>query len=132
MSAFPSLTLDREYVRLRFLEPRFPQAVDQRWVGMPRGVYIGFTPQVTPGSDVLTLAVDANHGFSLVRTGSETVRAQVAIFTDSDMTLDFSGHFQWPVYVIARADFRDGQPTNGRILTRSTTASGISGKRPSP
>jgi hypothetical protein len=73
---------------------------------------------------VLTLDVDPAHGFSLLKVGSQTRNLQVDLFIASPVQLDFTGHTAWPAYVIARADWRDGKPTQARILTRATTASG--------
>jgi len=91
---------------------------------MPRGVYLGFTPVTTPGSDVLALEVDADHGFSLLKVGSQSRPVQIDIYTNSNVQLDFTGHLQFPVYVIATADYKSKTPTQAKIFTRMTTASG--------
>lgn len=125
MGAFPTITLSREHTKVRFLEPRAPLAIGQRWLGMPRGVYFGFLPQVTSGSDVLTLATDPVTGFSLLKVGSSTMTTMVDIFTADPVQLNFTGHNVWPVYVLARADFADGAVTQARIFTRATGVSSI-------
>lgn len=124
MVAFPTLSLPKENVKMRFLEEGVPLALGQRWYGMPRGVWIGFVPSVTPASDVLTLDVDPNHNFSLLRVGSENLRTQVEVFTPDPIMLDFSGHATFPIYVLAKASFRDKKPTQGVIFTRTTGPSG--------
>lgn len=118
----PSITLSNDYVKMRVLEPSVPRALNQRSLGLPRGVMLGFTPVVSPGNDVLTLAVDPVENFSLVKVGSTDERVNVDIFTDQNLQLDFTGHTQWPVYVVASAVYTQGQVTQGRIETRLTTA----------
>src|SRR3989304_1131904 len=104
MPAFPSVILPNTNVKMRFREPSAPEALNARWLGMPRGVYPGFIPQVSVGSPILPLAGDPNHSFSLLKVGSQTERVQVDIFTTGSVELNFSGHTQFPVYIIARAD----------------------------
>lgn len=116
---FPFFNFDQSAVKVRFLEPNAPEGIAVRWQAMPRGVYLGFTPVTTPGSDELTLDVDAEHNFSLIKVGSSTQTAMVDIFTGSPVTLDFSGHTQFPVYVIAQGTFSPTVPAQGRIITRT-------------
>lgn len=98
------------------------EAVSRRL--LPRGVYTGFVPQVSAGSMVLTLAVDDRVRFSSLKVGSQSGPAQVDIFTKEDVTLNFTNHAQFPVYVIARADYARDAHTQARILTRATGATG--------
>ncbi len=126
MTSFPSVTLAREYVKLRFLEESAPKGVNDRLYAMPRGVYAGFVPAVSSGSSILSLGVDGLENFSLLKVGGKTTNTMVDVFTDSVVTLDFGGHTVFPVYVLATADYSSGSPTYGRIFTRSTGASGAS------
>jgi len=116
---FPSMTLSNEFVKVRFFEENAAEAINRRWLGMPRGVYLGFNPSVSAGSPVLTLSVDASHNFSLLRVPSGVEAAMVDIFTASPITLDFTAHQVFPVYVLATADYRENSPTQGRIFTRA-------------
>lgn len=124
MVAFPTYNFSKEFVKVRFLEENAPIGIDKRWLGLPRGVYIGFNPQTTIGSSTLTLSVDPNHGFSLLKVGAESLPLQIDLFLGSNLELDFNGHTKYPVYVIARGDFRRGSSAQARILTRATPASG--------
>ena len=122
---FPSLTLSNDFVKVRFFEPDVPHALNQRWVGMPRGVYIGFEPTVTPGSPILVLSVDPTQNFSLAKVMSQTESVMVDIFTGDNIELDFSAHSVWPVYVVATASYERASPTQGKIFSRATPANGI-------
>jgi len=124
MTSFPTYAFTEEFVKARFQEPLVGEAVNARALALPRGVYLGFIPQTTPGSDILVLAVDPNHNFSKLSVGSQTRKMNVDLFTAADVDLNFNGHTAFPVYVIARADYRDKIATQAKILTRSTTASG--------
>lgn len=124
MTSFPTYQFSNEFTKVRFLEDNAPAAINERFMGMPRGVYLGFIPSVTPGSDILTLGVDPQHGFSLLKVGSQTRSLQIDLFASSPLLLDFSGHTQWPVYIIGRADWRDYRPTQARVISRTTPATG--------
>lgn len=119
---FPSITISNEFVKVRFVEEDVPYAVNQRWIGMPRGVYLGFTPTTTPGSRILTLAVDATQNFSILRVPSQDVRVMVDLFYGSNLVLDFTAHNVWPVYVLATSSYRRTMPTQGKIFTRASAA----------
>ncbi len=58
MPSFPSTALTPENVKMTFREPVVSEAVNLRMLGVPRGIYRGLVPSVTPGSLVLTLGVD--------------------------------------------------------------------------
>lgn len=125
VDVFPTAILGSDNVKLRFFEPNVPLAVNTRWLAMPRGVYIGFEPSTTTGSDVLTLAISPEHNFSLLKVGSSVEKVMVDIFTDSAVQLDFEGHTAFPSYVVATAEFKEGNITRGVISSRSTAPSGI-------
>ena len=125
IGTFPSISLGKEFVKVRWFEENVPEAVNRRWIGMPRGIYLGFIPTTTPGSRVVTLGVDPGQNFSLLRVPSSDDRVMVDIFFGSDLSLDFSGHNVWPVYVLASSVFRERTPTQGKIFTRAANASGI-------
>lgn len=124
MSSFPGYSFAAESVSVRFREQRVSEALSTRWLGLPRGVYSGFTPQVSAGSQILTLAADSRVGFSSLKVGAQSFPVQVDIFTKGSVTLNFSGHTQYPIFVIARADYARDTHTRARIFTRTTGASG--------
>jgi hypothetical protein len=119
---FPFLTLSNEFVKVRFVETDVPYALNQRWIGMPRGVYLGFIPSAASGSRIVSFAPDATQNFSLLRVPSRDLRVMVDIFYADTLTLDFTAHNVWPVYVLATASYQKTQPTHGKIFTRATPA----------
>ena len=124
MATFPTFQFTKDFVKVRFFAPATPMALGQRWLGMPRGVYLGFLPSVTPGSLNLSLNVEPNNGFSLLKVGSSNQHAQVDIFTATSVVMNFTGHSQYPVYVIARAEVPIIGATKAKIFTRTTPATG--------
>jgi len=120
MPSFPASPFTRDNVKVRFLEPTVSQSINQRFLGLPRGVYVGYIPQVTPGSLVLALAPDPRLRFSTLKVGAASTAVQVDVFTGQSVTLDFTGHAQFPVFVLARADYAPGAITQAQILTRLT------------
>jgi len=93
----------------------------QKFGGMPKGVYVGFTPTVA--SPVLNLVTDAAEGFSLLKTASQDDPGGLTVALDSNISLDFTGQppGDFPLHVIARASYTaDGSaPTSAEIITRS-------------
>lgn len=124
MANFPTHSFSEDNVEVRFRERRLSESVSRRCYGLPRGVYVGYEPQVQGGSLVLSLAIDSRVGFSSLKVGSQSLPVQVDIFTKESVTLNFTGHTQFPVFVIARADYARDVHTQGRILTRATGATG--------
>lgn len=124
MPSFPTYAFTRDHVKTRFLEPRGSESINTRHYGLPRGVYVGFTPEVTTGSLTLKLKPDARLGYSMLKVGAQSTRVQVDVFTDNDVLLDFTNHTVFPVFVIARAEYKAEFPTQGRILTRTSGPTG--------
>ena len=121
IGTFPSILFGSANVKLRFLEPNTASGVNARWLGMPRGVYLGFTPSVTSGSRTLTLNIDDDHGFSLLKVGSSQEPVMVDLFTDQPATLDFTSHTVFPIYVIATSKYNSSRTaTQVKIFTRAT------------
>ena len=125
VGTFPSVSFAKEFVKVRFFEPHAARGINQRWLGMPRGVYFGFTPTTTPGSSILSLDVEVDHNFSLLKVPSEAEMLMVDIFTDQPVTLDFTAHSVFPVFVCAAANYRIDRPTQARIFTRASTAASV-------
>ena len=124
MPSFPNFTFDKSFVRARFLEPTGSLAINTRQYGLPRGIYLGYDPQVTSGSLVLKLKPDARLGFSMLKVAAQSTRVQIDVISPADVELNFTGHTVFPVYVIGRADYQENVPTQGRVLTRATGPSG--------
>jgi len=124
MPNFPSATLDPSTVKASFRESHVSEVVNSRWAGMPRGVYHGWEPATIPGSKLLTFNVDPYLGFSIMKVNSPITGVMIDIFAAAPVTLDFTGHTQYPVFVLARADYAEDQITQGRIFTRSTGSAG--------
>jgi hypothetical protein len=120
MPSFPTYTFDKTCVKARFFEPNGSESVNTRQYGLPRGVYLGLTPETTTGSMILKLKPDPRLGFSMFKTGAQSTRVNVDVFCVGDVELNFTGHTVFPVYVIGRADYVAGTPSQGRLLTRTT------------
>lgn len=120
---FPEFSFAPENIKMRFTDPSVSESLNRKWLGMPRGVYAGFFP-VEVGTDLLELRVDPSLGFSLLKVGSSSVKATVDIFIESAVQLNFNGHTAYPVFVIARSDYKLLSGTSARIFTRTTGATG--------
>jgi len=125
VGTFPAISFSNEFVKVRWFEENVAEAVNRRWIGMPRGVYLGFVPSTAPGSRLVTLGVDPEQNFSLLKVPSSNERVMVDIFTGTDVVLDFTGHNVWPVYVLATSSYQERSATQGKIFTRASNTSGI-------
>lgn len=105
-------------IKYRYREPYVSDATNTKFLGVPRGVYVGFTPSISGG--VLTLAPDTTYGVSLLRVTSQTSTTSVDIYTNEPVTLDFNSHLVFPVFVIGRVNSNLGGPTTAEIMTSVT------------
>src|SRR5579863_3303156 len=101
MAVFPSQSFTTNNVKVRWDERYTSESLNIKFLGIPRGVYAGFIPQVTPSSLVLSLTTDPTEGFSLIRVQSGLEKVMIDIITQQTVTLDFTGQATWPVYVLA-------------------------------
>lgn len=118
MAVFPSYTFNQESVKYRFGERYASEASNRKFLGIPLGVYLGFTPSFS--NAILTLAVDPTYGYSLARLASQDDELYIvdAILRE-DVTLDFSNHSVFPVNVVLRANGKLGFPHSAEILTQT-------------
>jgi len=124
MAIFPSQSFDGSSIKAQWGERYTTETINQKFLGMPRGVYAGFIPALDSDPNKLQLNVDSTSGISLIRVQSGQESAMIDILTKDQILLDFSGHGDWPVYVVARADYITGSPSTGSLLTRKTPANG--------
>lgn len=98
MTVFPSQTFTNTNIKARWEERYTSEAINQKFLGIPRGVYSGFIPQVTHGSLVLAFGVDPVDGIGVIRVESGTGAAAVMvdIVVSSPISLDFTGNAVWP------------------------------------
>ena len=95
----------------------------KKFLGQPKGVYIGFTPSVTPPSEILTLEVDPSEGFSCIKLPSSDDPAGLDLIIDRNITIDFTGQpaGDYPIAVIARAFYaEDGSSATSASLVTQT------------
>lgn len=121
MASFPSLALQKDDVKVRYLEPYGSDALNKFFSAFPLGVYRGFTPVVA--SSVVTFNVDS-FGHSLALVKSAMSNSVVAIVLESAFQLDFSSHSTWPVYVVAKANYTVGSTTTAEIVTQTSAPTG--------
>lgn len=95
----------------------------QKFLGMPRGVYLGLTPSNTPPSTVLTLGTDPATGVSLVKVPSSSDHALVDVIFTAPVVIDFAAQApsDFPIDVVVRATYADdpATPTSAEVIARS-------------
>jgi hypothetical protein len=121
----PTYDFAASAVKPRAGEHYVSETVNSKFLGQPRGVYLGYTPRVTAGSLTLTLAKDPVYGLSLARVKSSLENTNVDVISESDVALDFIGHnftLNPTIYVKVHANSQLGQPTTAEVYT--TTVAG--------
>lgn len=90
--------------------------VGQKFSGWPKGVYVGFTPSVSPPSPVISFAINPTEGFSLVKLPSSADPAGVDVILTSVVQVDLSSVVTFPVFVTMRAAYYDDAPPTAEIV----------------
>ena len=122
----PTLAFAPTQIKPIFGESYVSEAANTKFLGQPRGVYLGFVPQVTPGSLLLTLAVDPVYGVSFARMRSSLEATNVDVVTDQPTILDFTGHnfiANPTAYVKVHANSKLGSPTTAEVYTTAVPGS---------
>lgn len=121
-TAVVSVSIPTNSIKYRWREPYVSDATNTKFLGVPRGVYVGFVPSMAGG--VLSLAPDPDYGVSLLRVNSQTSLTSVDVCSPLTLTLDFNGHAVFPVYVLARVFSNIGGPTSAEVFTSIGPPSG--------
>ncbi len=98
--------------------PYTSSALNQKFAGQPKGVYIGFTPSTTPGSPFLTLS-PSSLGYSLLKVHSALDSGLLDLVVTTAVVLDFTGHVSFPVQVVAQINYATGAATTATLITRT-------------
>lgn len=119
----PTHTFQTSEVKYRRGEPYVSEATNKKFLGQPRGIYLGFIPTVTSGSLILAIGVDPTYGISFARVKSGVDLIDVDVVLDTSVALDFNGHdfgADPTVFVMVRASQKLGSPTTADVFTRAT------------
>lgn len=129
----PTHNFNEQEIKYRHGERYVSEALNKKFLGIPRGVYFGFEPSVD--GLVLTLGVDSQRQISMCRLLSTPgVHAPgdprlhplcIDVVLDAPLVLDFSDHdfgAEPTAYVICTAFQELGAASAASIFTRSTIA----------
>jgi len=109
MAVFPTHSFDEQNIKFRHGERYISEASNQKFLGIPRGVYLGFVP--TTSGNVLTLSPDSVYNISLARlTSQDDPTYSVDVTTVDAVTLDFTSQVTYPINVILKATGALGLP----------------------
>ena len=116
----PSVQFDAQDVKFRYGERYISESANQKFLGIPLGIYLGLIPSFE--NNILTLGVDPTLGVSLARLISqEDPLYSVDIIIDAAVTLDFTNHSLFPVNVVLKARGRLGFAHSAEIVTQTAT-----------
>jgi len=116
MSIYPAQAVSSDKIKLRWREPYVSEAINKKFLGIPNGVYRGFTPTVV--GDIIRLIPDTDSGDSVLNVESSgTDVAHTTIYETSNVDLDFAGHTVWPVFIVAESDYTIGSTTTAEFKT---------------
>jgi hypothetical protein len=125
MASFPEITLGESDFKVRFREEFASEVLNQRFMGLPFGVYFGFDPLVA--GDNVSLKIDAALAVSILRAMSTISKTSLDVFFEADISLNFTGHdfvASGDLYVIATVSYVRNGTTTARIFTSTSPASG--------
>lgn len=119
MAIYPVQFFTQENVRIRRREDYKSRPLVEKFMGMPRGVYLGFLP--TAGANDVTLDVDPVRGFSVLKVASGTDPGGMDVIYDIPVVLDFTSALpsELPAYIVATADYDRTGSTSAQITARS-------------
>lgn len=118
MAVYPTHDFDETEIKFRYGERYISEAANRKFMGIPRGVYTGFTPSVS--GNVLSLDPDTVTEISLARvTSQDDDKYSLDVITDTTTTLDFAGHVTYPVNLVMRASGTLGQPHSAAFITQT-------------
>ncbi len=114
----PAFAFSEQDVKFRHGERYASQAANRKFLGIPLGVYLGFTPSFD--NDILTLTADSTYGVCFARIASQDDPLYIVdVFVEDDAVLDFSNHASFPVNVILRVNGALGLPHSAEIVTQT-------------
>jgi hypothetical protein len=127
MALFPVSVFTKENVKCRWRETFTSESVNKKFLGIPKGVYLGFEPQADPGDpiNILDLNLDSIESVSVLRCKSTASQTAVDLIVEAQVQLDFTGHVVFPVYVYAEVNYQVGLETTAEIKSSSTPPNGL-------
>jgi hypothetical protein len=114
----PTFDFNPENVKYRFGERYTSEASNRKFLGIPLGVYLGFTPSFS--DDILTLSAGTDFGYCFARVASQDDPFYILdVIIQADAVLDFTNHASFPVNVILKVNGKLGFPHSAEIVTQT-------------
>lgn len=128
MALFPTKVFTKTNVKAAWKASYTTENINSKFNGIPRGVYYGFDPAPNTLDPVnkLDLNLSSIESASRLRVRSSG-GTPVTVDLDSQevVTLDFTGHVSFPVYVVGKANYEVGKASTASIVTQSAPANGV-------
>jgi len=114
----PAFVFSPENVKYRYGERYASESSNRKFLGIPLGTYLGFTPSFS--NDILTLSADAEFGYCFARIASQDDPLYILdVIIQDDGILDFTNHNSFPVNVVLKVNGKLGFPHSAEIVTQS-------------
>ena len=118
MATGPSFVFSQENVKYRYGERYASESSNRKFLGIPFGAYLGFTPSFS--NNILTLSVDADFGYCFARVASQDDPLYILdVIIQDNSVLDFTNHNSFPVNVVLKVNGKLGLPHSAEIVTQS-------------
>lgn len=118
VTVFHTVKVPAESIKFRYGERYISEAANKKFLGIPRGVYLGFIPSFS--GNLLHLDPDPIYGVSLARlNSSDGTNHPLDVLIEDRITLDFTGHNVFHVYVVLRVKGALGLPHSAEIITQT-------------
>ena len=121
MAVDPTFDFNPEDVKYRFGERYTSEASNRKFLGIPLGIYLGFTPNFS-SNRILTLSVDTSFGLSFARVASQDDPLYILdVVVQANAVLDFTNHNSFPVNVVLKVNGKLGFQHSAQIVTQTAT-----------
>jgi hypothetical protein len=114
----PSFAFSEQQVKFRYAERYASEAANKKFLGIPLGVYLGFTPSFS--NNILTLSAHPDFGVCFARIASQDDPLYIVdVIIEADGVLDFANHNSFPVNVVLKTRGALGMPHSAEIVSQS-------------
>lgn len=113
------IVLQRELFKIRLNEPLYSEADNIKALPIPKGIYKGLVPTKVGNTIKLGVGTD-NMNLAVIHTVNNF---SITFHSIDEYTLDFTGHTQYPAWIVLEANYTTSADTTGRIFVTTVAPS---------
>lgn len=113
------IPLQKELFKIRLNEPLYSEADNIKALPIPKGIYKGLVPSVIGNTIRINVGTD-NMNLAVIHTANNF---SITFQSVEEYVLDFTGHTQYPAWIVLEAIYTTSSETTGRIFVTTVTPS---------